>query len=432
MIKSTPFDLKQAFSRDYENSVFRRSGVLLAFLIPASLANFAVVYFMTVVLSPEQFGLFFVANTLGNVFFSGSLILNMFFARHFVMVVREHGEKSVFSTVNRVGNTVVIWGALFAAIAIVVMIFVSNRFGVQSLALVPLIVLDAYTSYVADVGRAFFQSTRRTVSLGMYTLMWMTCRLLFCLIGVFIFRTAFGALLGIVLSTVIAYIGFRFWTTRQVTNSGVTSPLPSPNALIPSIVGYGLLIAISNLDVLLTYFVLKHADVGIYSASSIFPKAMLVVTLPLVQILFPGMMGSTGSSSQEKSKFAFKSGLAMAVITTGGVVAIWLLSGFLCGGKWGVKLCAPNLLAPLLFSVVPLSLLRVLVLLQFARRRDWIASSLVLPTIAYFFVAGVSHWDANGLAKGFSIFSAACLMFLFCVHLVAEQRAEPAPKTVTS
>jgi hypothetical protein len=75
----------------------------------------------------------------------------------------------------------------------------------------------------------------------------------------------------------------------------------------------------------------------------------------------------------------------------------------------------------MLFSVVPLSLLRVLVLLQFAKHRDWLASCLIVPTAAYLYAARSFHWNASAMAVAFSMFSVACLVFLYCVHFVAER-----------
>jgi O-antigen/teichoic acid export membrane protein len=388
------------------------------FLVPASLANFAVLYFMTRVLSPAQFGVFYVANTLGNVLFSGSLILNMFFARHLVAIALETGEGAAFNAVRLIGRNVMIWGGIIGIGLLTAMLILSNRFGVQPLAVIPLIVLDAYTSYIADTGRAFFQSVRRTAALGVYTLMWMIFRLIFCLIGVFVFQSAFGALLGIVGSTIAAYVAFRVWGYVKESWRNTPAYLPKLTALLPSIFGYGMLIAISNLDVLVTYLVISAASVGAYSASSIFPKAMLVVTLPLVQILFPGMMGTVSSDTKSRT-FMLKSVIAMIVMTGGGAFCIWLFSGLVCGGKWGVQFCDTRLLSPLLFSVVPLSLLRVLVLFQFARKRDWLPTWLIVPTVVYCYVAATLHWEPQQLARGFSWFSAGCLLFFLVVHLLA-------------
>jgi len=419
--------LKQFLSSGYENSVFRRTAVLIGFLVPASLANFAALYFMTSLLSPAEFGIFYVANTMGNVLFSGSLILNMFFARHLVTTRLAQGEEGAFAAVGLIGRAVIRWGALLGSGALVGMLLFSRNFGMQALSVIPLITLDAYTSYVADIGRAFFQSLRRTVWLGTYTLGWMTLRLILCVAGVFAFRTAFGALLGVVASTFLVCIAFRLWTKKRVNVTIESSPLPSLNALLPSILGYGLLITISNLDVLLSYLILKDGKLGVYSASSIFPKAMLLVTLPFLQILFPAMMGGK-PSDPESRRVAVKSGIVMAVLASGGIVGIWLLSGSLCGGKWGVSLCDPSLLYPLLFSVLPLSLLRVLVLLQFARSRDWLVSWLILPTIVCLYAATAHRWNAYGMAIGFSVFSTASFVFFLCIHLAAERlsaRARP-------
>jgi hypothetical protein len=148
---------------------------------------------------------------------------------------------------------------------------------------------------------------------------------------------------------------------------------------------------------------------------------MLVVTLPLAQILLPAMM-ATKSSNTDSRKFVFKSGAAMASVTTGGILGVALLSGFVCGGRWGVKLCDPSLLYVLLVSVVPLSVLRILVLFQFARHRDWLASWLVVPMLVYLYAVATSHWDARGLAVSFGLFSTASLVFFFLVHLATDRR----------
>ncbi len=413
--------LRQLLGRDYDNSVFRRTIILLSFLLPAFSANFAVLYFTTAWLPPAEFGIFYVASTFGNVLFSGSLILNMFFSRHLISVTQVAGEDAAFATVTRIERAVISWGAVFAVTVLAVMLTLSRRFGVQSWPVIVLMTLDAYTAYVADIGRALLQSLRRTLLLGTYTLVWMVLRLAFCLLGVLVLGTASGALLGVITSAVVAYVGFRLWVVKLGSGNPIKPPaLPSPVTLLPAILGYGLLMAISNLDILLSYVLLKDGNLGVYSASSIFPKAMLVVTMPVLQILFPAMVGAKPLDQQSR-KFVRKSGVAMAVITTAGVTAIGLLSGWLCGGRWGVKLCDPSLMYVLLVSVVPLSLLRVLVLLQFARRRDWFVLWLGVPTTAYLWAVASRGWNLETMAAGFSVFSAAAFTFFLCIHFGANR-----------
>ena len=95
------------------------------------------------------------------------------------------------------------------------------------------------------------------------------------------------------LSTVLAFVAFHAWILR--TTSGRSDPGSVTlrlRSLLPAATGYGLMVLVSNLDVLLGYFVLGDTELGIYSASSVFPKAALVVITPLLQMLIPAMVGA--------------------------------------------------------------------------------------------------------------------------------------------
>jgi O-antigen/teichoic acid export membrane protein len=405
---------------NYDHSVFRRTAILLCLIVPAFLANFAVVYFGAELMNPADFGIFYVANTTGNVLFSASLILNMFFSRHLVAVIRAAGEPTGYAALARIERLVIGWGAGVSLVVFLAMLAISRKIGVQSEIIALLIVLDAYTSYVADLGRAMLQSLRRTFLLGSYTLVWMVARFAFCMIGIFAFHAVWGALAGIVSATVVIYAGFRFWTSRSAQGAaGTIPPLPPLASIVPAILGFGLLIAVSNLDTLVSYVLLHADDLGIYSASSIFPKAMLVVTLPLLQMLFPMMIGGQPADRAFRG-FLRKSGVAMFGLATSGLAAIWLLSPWICGGRWGMKLCATSPLHILLLSVLPLVFLRVMVLLQFARGHDWRALWLGIPTVVYLWIALISPPSITLVATQFSVFSAAASLFLLGVHLASE------------
>jgi O-antigen/teichoic acid export membrane protein len=198
-------------------------------------------------------------------------------------------------------------------------------------------------------------------------------------------------------------------------------PLPV-STLVPTTVGYGLLILLSNLDVLLSYLVLSSEDLGLYSASSVFPKAILVVITPLLQMLFPMMLTVKADAPQFDFTIA-KIGGVVLLLTSIGAGIIWLLSGWLCGGAWGLKLCEPGPMHVLLLSTLPLVLLRVLVTLQFARGHDLIALWLGIPVATYFFIIANSQRTVEAVAKGFTVFSAgACIFFLAICFLAARVR----------
>jgi O-antigen/teichoic acid export membrane protein len=273
---------------------------------------------------------------------------------------------------------------------------------------------------VADLGRILLQSLRRTVPLGLYTLVWMALRLILCMLGLLIFHTVWGGFLGIVASALVVSLALHIWAARQRREARIdVPPVPSLWAMSPVLIGYALTITVSNLDVLLSYFLLEGEELGAYSASSVFPKAIIVVIMPLLQMLFPIAIG-TGAAGRQSHVILAKTGVVLLLATLCGTMATWMLSGVLCGGAWGLKHCEVGTLDILLWSVAPLVLLRAVVLLQFARGVDWLAASLALPVVCYLCVIWETRPDYLELAQGFTLFSVASLVFLGIVHAGAD------------
>ena len=412
-------ELKGLIERPYDESVFRRAVILLALVIPAFAANMLVHYGAAAFLAPDQFGIFFVANAMSNVLFSGSFVLNMVFTRYLVSVELQHSPKAIYFGLRRLELAVLTWGAIGAATCFALLSVVGQRVGAQSTAVIFLVVFDVYTAYVADLGRILLQSLRRTAALGLYTLVWMLLRFLLCMAGLLIFRTVWGGFIGIVASAVIMFLALHLWVAKQTRDLQfeVSSP-PSLLAMSPVAIGYGLTITVSNLDVLVSYFLLSGDDLGVYSASSVFPKAIIVVVMPLLQMLFPIAMGANLSGRQYHAILA-KSAIVLLAVTACGSIATWALSDLLCGGTWGIKNCKTGILDVLLWSVVPIAFLRALVLLQFALELDYLAICLGVPALIYTWIAFTSEHSVAFIARQFSLFAAAVFIFLGAVHLVA-------------
>jgi O-antigen/teichoic acid export membrane protein len=404
----------------YHESVFRRAAILLMLVVPAFAANMLVAYGAAALLAPDEFGIFYVANTISNVLFSGSVVLNMVFTRYLVGIELRQDRRAMPFGLGRLESAVVSWGAIAAAVVFGTLWTIGSRVGMQSDVILLLVVLDVYTAYVADLGRILLQSMRRTIPLGLYTLAWMALRLALCMVGLWVFRTVWGGFLGIVASAVVVASILHVWAAKQRRTLRVdVPPVPSLLTMLPVLVGYGLTITVSNLDVLLSYFLLDGDELGAYSASSVFPKAIVVVIMPLMQMLFPMAIG-TGPSGRQANVILAKSAVVLVVAALCGTIATWMLSGAICGGTWGLKHCEVGTLSVLLWSVVPLVLLRAVVLLQFARGVDWLAASLALPVICYLWVIWETRPDYLELAQGFTIFSVASLVFLGIVHASAD------------
>src|SRR5262249_5964862 len=363
--------------------------------------------------------------TTGNILYSGANILNVFFTRHLAQIEQSAGEGSVFSAALALERSVILVGALCSCAVFGALLVVAKYVGVSSTLIVLLIVLDTYLAYVADLARVLLQSLRRTVLLGTYTLMWMVCRLVFCVAGAVIFRTVWAALLGSILSTLIVFLGFYVWMRRSADPSPSAAPARFPvSTLVPTTIGYCLLILLSNLDVVLSYLVLSSEDLGFYSASSVFPKAILVVITPFLQMLFP-MMLIIKANAPQFDLTILKIGGVVFLLTSAAAGMIWLFSGWLCGGGWGLQLCQSDPLHMLLLSTLPLVVLRLLVLFQYARGHDLIALWLALPVAAYFFIIANSDRTVEAVARGFTTFSAGACIFFLAVCFLAAHAREP-------
>jgi len=404
----------------YKKSVIRRTVLQSAIIVPGFFANFLIYFFSGRLLNGNEFGFFYVALTIGNVLFSGALILNVFFTRYLVLVLQAAGEGAVFHAMLKLEKLVIKTGLVLSIAIYAVLSIAANYIGVQSRLLILLIVLDAFTAYVADLARVLFQTLGYSTRLGLYTTMWMVLKLALCIGAIWMFNTVWAGLLGQIASAVFMFACFRLWTTASGSSETVSvPPLPAAASLLAPVTGYSLMIVVSNMDVLASYFLLSAHDLSIYSASSVFPKAILVVITPLLQMLFPMMVGVGALSRDVKVVIGKTVGITM-ILTLIGVFIIWLFSGWLCGGTWGLRLCEDAPLFTLLLSAVPVAMLRVLVMLQFARRRDMLTLWLAVPILLYIPFAWTSDHTIMGIAQGFAYASTTTLLLYLSIYLCTE------------
>jgi len=422
-------DLRILASRGYGNSVVRRTVLLLCLMGPAFAVSLLLYYVAAELLAPGPFGLLYVAITISNVLYSGSFVLNLFFTRHLAFVVNIASASAAYAARGPIQRLIVRYGA-FAALACMLLLFgLGQKLGVQSWPIIILIVLDAYSAYVIDVDRAVLQSLRKTVYLGGVSLLWMLLRFLLGVGGMVLLGTAAGALLGIVLASLIVMAGLALLFAAADANAPKELPtLPSFRALVPVVLGYGSLIIVSNADVLLAYLLLRGDTLGVYSASSVLPKGILVVVTPLLQMLYP-MMVWHDKAPPNIRLIVQKSAGTIFLLASAMALAVFAFSGLLCGGSWGLRLCQPFPLKYLLAATVMLSVLRALVLIQSARGRDWMAVSLLVPAAAYLWIAAVSDHGVETLATEFMVFTGALLLYFGVVSLVVDYRARTARLT---
>ena len=414
--------LRGLVSRRYGDSVVRRTLLLLCLLGPAFAINFVLYYVAAALLSAENFGVFYIAVTIANVLYSGSFVLNIFFTRYLVSVIHTAGEGAAYTARDRIQGVVLRWGVPGALAGTLALFAAGQWIGVRSWGLVVLIVLDAFSAYIIDINRVLLQGLRRTLWLGAVTLGWMVLRFVLGVAGMAWFATAWGGMLGVVLAGAVVLAAFLLFMSAADKAAAQQIPaLPSVRALLPVVLGYVSLIAVSNLDVLLTYLLLADQSLGAYSASSVFPKGILIVVTPLLQMLYPMMVGHEKAPPNIKVIFRKSTGVIL-LLSSAMALGVLAFSGILCGGPFGLKLCQPVPLRYLLISAVMLSVLRALVLYQSARGRDWAALSMLLPAAGYLWVAEVSSRSVETIAVQFTIFSVALLVCYSSLTFFADRR----------
>jgi len=421
--------LRIVAARGYGNSVVRRTFLLLCLMGPAFAVNLLLYYVAAELLAPEPFGLFYVAVTISNVLYSGSFVLNLFFTRHLTFIINAVSESAAYAARRPIRQLVLRYGALAALACILLLFGLGQKLGVQSWPIIILVVLDAYSAYVIDVDRAVLQSLRKTVYLGGVSLIWMLLRFLLGVGAMVFLGTAAGALLGIVLASLIVIAGLAaLFSAADAQSATGLPPLPAFRVLVPVVLGYGSLILVSNADVLLAYLLLRGDTLGVYSASSVLPKGILGVVTPLLQMLYP-MMVWHDKAPPNLRLIVQKSAATIFLLSSAMALAVFAFSGLLCGGSWGLRLCQPFPLNSLLAATVMLSVLRALVLIQSARGRDWMAISLLVPAAAYLWIAEASDHGVETLATEFMAFTSALLLYFGIVSLIADYRARGARQT---
>ena len=384
--------------------------------------NFLFVVMSTRQLDADSFGTLYAAISLISTMYAPSVALNFVLTRHFFEVNEsrdlQHAAAAAYGTIKAFA----LWGAALAAISTIVMAAAASVFPIQSLWLLILIAATVYSGYLADIARAYFQGLHRFGALTGYNAVWMTGRFVFCLAGLVITGRPWGALAGMMASSVAMVVWF--WWKLEGGGTGVPNPpWPKFRQTIPFACGYGLFASLLNLDVLLAYVSMDHEMSGRYSATTLFPKAIVIFSMPLVQVAFAAFLRHRNRIT------AFVDNISTAVLLTAGMAAAGAMVGHLalvlgiCGENGIVKTCSADQGVILVWTAIPLCLIRMLVVAPLARGHHW-QPFFLLPAILAFsgYWLGTSP-PAHTLAWQFSIYCWGVLAIYAPLVLIPLHRA---------
>src|SRR5262249_11039958 len=227
--------------------------------------------------------------------------------------------------------------------------------------------------YLFEMVRAALQGMLDFFAYSMAWIGWRALQFVLAAAGLLFLRSAWAGIAGILLATVLAMLVLVMVVFRRASR---TAPVSTPGTsgsfrvtgALPFLIEYGMFILVTNFDVLIAYLILTNDQLGVYSASSILPKAIVTATLPITQVMLPVMSVAGGEWQPRRNALLKALGLCSSLSALG-VLVLTAGGELICNDRFGIRFCSTGLLATLALSAIPLALLRVL-----------IVAGLALPT----------------------------------------------------
>jgi O-antigen/teichoic acid export membrane protein len=274
--------------------------------------------------------------------------------------------------------------------------------GVDSLALILVLPLTAVSFLGVEIVRASLQGTLRFVAYGASWFLWCVAQCAVGAVGLLLTRSPWGCFAGMLVANLLT-LGGLCWA---VAGGGPAAPEATADS--PKLVPYSLrralafcsafvgFVLFNNADIFLAYLILSPADLGIYTASSVLPKAIVTATQPVVQIILPVVISIQGEG-EDTSQAVLKAIFAAFALGAAAFVVLWAGSDLACGAPHGIRFCTSPLMLLLAAAAVPLSVIRTLVTADVAHGRYWLPHLPFLALAA--FAAAMTLTQVSGPAE---------------------------------
>ncbi|MFC1488221.1 hypothetical protein ACFL6B_00070 [Thermodesulfobacteriota bacterium] len=401
-----------------KESVIRRAVIVVLLTMPGFVLNYALYLGAGKLLDIKEFGIFYTAISFLNFLSAPAVFVGFFYSRQITKILTFSGIAPAINEFRGIISLAQRWGGLGTIALFITLLILGHFFGVKSLILIILLVLTNYGNYLVEAVRIGFQGLQMFIWFGIASLVWMMLRFTFSMAGLYFGGSVWSGVLGILLSTIPIFFGSYHLITRQAPVKSILVPRLSLNGrhLLKILASFGAFATIMYIDVLQAYISMDETALGIYSASSVLPKSIIIISMPAARVLFP-IMVSTQSTGQSQKKNVLKGLLLSFLLSGAGAAILILFDELFCNSSIGINSCNPALMSILACSAIPICLLRVMVLLQFARGLDWHPLLLVFPVTVYLGYVTIAMPDTNDFAWTYlaflcitlAIYAAACL-----------------------
>jgi O-antigen/teichoic acid export membrane protein len=401
------------------HSIIRRSLLLTSFYISGHGFYYLLLLIANAMLDPTGFGRLYTGWAVLNVLVAPISIIALLLSSYFAQAHSSKGPAYVSRMLARIAAIVLPWTAATVLVLELLFYLGGRLIGVDSLALTLVLPLTAVSFLGVEIVRSSLQGTLRFVAYGASWFLWCVAQCAVGAAGLLLTRSPWGCFAGMLAANLLT-LGGLCWAVagRGPAAPDVTGDSPKlasyslrrALAFCSAFVGF---VLFNNTDIFLAYLILSPADLGIYTASSVLPKAIVTATQPVVQIILPVVISIQGEG-EDTSQAVMKAIFAAFALGAAAFVVLWAGSDLACGAPHGIRFCTTPLMLLLAAAAVPLSVIRTLVTADVAHGRYWLPHLPFLALIA--FAAAMTLTKASGSGENLHL---ATTYLISCWGLLA-------------
>jgi hypothetical protein len=253
----------------------------------------------------------------------------------------------------------------------VVLAVAGSPFGIEAWQILLLIPGTVFALTLAETLRVSLQSMLLFSQASLFFLASQSAQVVLSFAFLLFSRKVWMGLLGIVLGAALISAIYAISFARTARSSAVAltlSVIPSFIREAPMIVAYSLFVLISNIDILVGYWLLPRAELDVYAASALLPKAIITATSPVAQVLLPVVVEQRIDGLSFRSS-VFKAIALVAGMSIAAALALWIVMPFVQTTPFAIRGLNPSVMIMLAIGAVGLSTLRILVVVELALQR---------------------------------------------------------------
>jgi len=370
------------------HSVVRRSLIITVFFVSGHGFYYLLLLIANALLDSTGFGRLYTGWAILNVLVTPVSIIALLLSGYFARENSSHGPTVIPQLLTKIARTALPW-AVGAVILLEALFYaVGATIGVDSVALMLIIPPTAASFLAVEIVRAAFQGMLRFTAFGVSWLAWCAAQCALGAGGILLFGAPWACFAGMLAANILTFACVS-WSIGLVRQQPFALPMQSLPAgalsiaeALPFCSAFIGFVLFNNADVLVAYLALSPSELGVYTASSVLPKAIVTATQPVVQIILPVVVSikiegrDTLLAVQKAVSTAFALGLS-------GFIVLWIGSDMVCSAPYGIRFCNASLMMVLAGAAVPLGVVRAWITADLARGRYWI-SHLSFAAIAVF------------------------------------------------